>query len=130
MLATDADTPVVAETTVGAAKANKANARQQVQYKEDVHHKGKQTQTTHQSTQAMDVPDLLQALEVITQADGDLGTVVLEILASDPVLLSVKEPQRDVECLGVLQDAHDLLHLLGRETTSAKRENQPSNQAA
>jgi len=84
VLTADTDTPVVAETTVGA--------------------------------------DLLQALKVITESDGDLRTVVLEVLARLPVLLSVEEPQRDVEGLGVFEDAHDLLDFFGCEATSTTKE--------
>lgn len=126
VLATDADTPVVAETTVRAGKWRETAAAVHTSMKcstrEPNTRGARQIPSVIINAKPSDGPDFLQALEVITEADGDLGTVVLESLASDPVLLSVKEPQWDVERLGVLQDAHDLLHLLGGETTGANQD--------
>lgn len=64
MLATDTETPVVTETTVG--------------------------------------PDLLQALEILTELRVDGVGEDLRVLTIGDILLSVKEPSRDLVVEGVL----------------------------
>lgn len=58
-------------------------------------------------------PDLLQALEVITELRIDTVGKNLRVLAVDNVALSVEEPARNLVLGGVLDDGDDTLKLLG-----------------
>jgi hypothetical protein len=81
VLATDAETPVVTETTVRA--------------------------------------DLLEALKVVTELLVDLVRENVGVLAVDKVTLPVKEPSRDLELSGVLEDGDDTLKLVRVELSGA-----------
>ena len=62
-------------------------------------------------------PDLLQALEVITELGVDTVSQDLGVLAVDNVALSVEEPRGDLVLRGVLDDGDDSLELFGGELT-------------
>ena len=59
--------------------------------------------------------DLLQPLEVVTELGVDGVGQNLAVLAIDDILLSVKEPSRDFELCGVLDNGYDTLKLIGVE---------------
>jgi len=63
-------------------------------------------------------PDLLQALEIITELRVDTVGKNLRVLAVDNILLSVQEPRRDLVLSRVLHDCDDALQLLRRKFTS------------
>lgn len=63
--------------------------------------------------------DLLEALKVLTEGRGDLVSNDLLVLASSKILLSVEEPEGDLELLRVLHDSKNFVDLLLGELTSA-----------
>lgn len=64
-------------------------------------------------------PDLLQALEVITELRVDAVRQDLRVLPVDDVLLPVQEPRGDLELRGVLHDRDYSLELVRVEVTGS-----------
>lgn len=64
--------------------------------------------------------DLLQSLEIITELGVDAIREDLGIFAIDDVLLPVKEPCRNLELCGVLDNGDDALEFIGVELASAR----------
>lgn len=67
----------------------------------------------------MYIPDLLQALEVVTELRVDVRRGDLRVLAITVVLLSVQEPLGHLELKRVLDDGDQLLDLIVGELSSA-----------
>lgn len=64
-------------------------------------------------------PDLLEALDVVAELGVDVLGEDLHVLARLEVLLSVEEPERDLELARVLDDSDDLLDLVGRQLSGS-----------
>lgn len=64
-------------------------------------------------------PDLLQALEIITELRVDTVGQDLAVLAVDDVLLPVEEPGGDLELCGVLHDGDYSLEFVGVEVAGS-----------
>ena len=60
-------------------------------------------------------PDLLHALNVITEFGVDVLGKNVHVLSSLEILLTVEEPKGDLELAGVLDDGHHLFNLIRRE---------------
>jgi len=65
--------------------------------------------------------DLLQPLEIVTEFRVDIVGQDLTVLAVHNILLSVQEPERNLELRGVLHDVHDSFELVRVEVTSADK---------
>ena len=63
--------------------------------------------------------DLLEALDVVAELGVEVLGEDLGVLAGLPVLLSVEEPEGDLELAGVLDDGNELLDLVGGELAGA-----------
>lgn len=63
--------------------------------------------------------DLLEPLDVVAELGVEVLGEDLGVLAGLPVLLSVEEPEGDLELAGVLDDGDELLDLVGGELAGA-----------
>lgn len=63
--------------------------------------------------------DLLEPLDVVAELGVEVLGENLGVLAGLPVLLSVEEPEGDLELAGVLDDGDELLDLVGGELAGA-----------
>ena len=70
-------------------------------------------------TQTTVSPDLLQALEIITELGVDAVSENLGVLAVDNVALTIEEPGWDLVRGGVLDDGDNTLELIGVQLASA-----------
>ena len=70
------------------------------------------TQTTVRS-------DFLHAFNVVTELGGNVLRKDLGVFTRLEVLLSIEEPQGDLELAGVLDDSDDLFDFIGGQFTSA-----------
>jgi hypothetical protein len=57
-------------------------------------------------------PNLLHALQVITQLGRNVLRKGLRVFARLKVLLSIQEPERNFELSGILNDSHELFNLI------------------
>jgi hypothetical protein len=80
-------------------------------------------------SESANIPDLLQALKVVTELGVQVGRGELTVLAISVVLLSVQEPLGDLELEWVLDDGNKLLSLVSRELTSTKEREKQSKYA-
>ena len=65
------------------------------------------------------LPDLLQALEIISELDVQDVRRKLVCLTISDILLSVEEPVGDLELAGVAEDGDNLLNVFCREFTGS-----------
>jgi hypothetical protein len=63
--------------------------------------------------------DLLKTFNVITEFGINILGEYLVVLSSLEILLSVQEPEWDLELTGVLDDSNELFNLIGRELSSS-----------
>lgn len=66
-------------------------------------------------------PDLLEALEIVTELGVDTVGQGVDVLAVGDIALSVEEPGGDLVLSRVLDDGDDTLELFGGELTGAGR---------
>ncbi len=63
--------------------------------------------------------DLLHPLNIITQLSIEVLGENLGVLSGLEILLSIEEPERDLELTGVLDDCNDLFDFISGELSSA-----------